>query len=325
MKFAPHPFTLRQLQYLVAVAETRSFRAAAEQCHVAQPSLSAQIAQLEDSLGVTLFERERRPVLVTPSGKALIARARALLREADDLVSAARSLQDPLAGTLRLGVIPTISPYLLPEAAEALRRELPKLELVFVEEKTHVLVSKIEHGELDAALLALEADLNGLETTRMVRDPFVLAVPRTHRLAKRKQAVKVNELAGEQVLLLDDGHCFRAQALAYCARAKVEEVGFRATSLATLTQMVAGGFGVTLLPTLAVPIENRRGDLAILPLSSPEPARTIGLAYRPGSPLKPRLERVADVIAAAAAPLLMAGNKAQARRERGAAKVEAAR
>src|SRR5262245_35276316 len=125
MESAPHPFTLRQLQYLVAVAETRSFRAAAELCHVAQPSLSAQIAQVESALGVTLFERERRPVLITPAGQALLARARVLLRQADDLVGAARAFEDPLAGTLRMGLIPTISPYLLPEIAHALRRELP--------------------------------------------------------------------------------------------------------------------------------------------------------------------------------------------------------
>jgi LysR family hydrogen peroxide-inducible transcriptional activator len=314
MESGPHPFTLRQLQYLVAVADTRSFRAAAELCRVAQPSLSTQIAQVEHALGVTLFERERRPVLVTPAGEALIARARTLLRGADDLLSAARAFEDPLAGTLRLGVIPTISPYLLPEVARALRRELPNLEFVFVEDKTSVLVSKLERGELDAALLALEADLGDLESTPIARDPFVLAVPRGHRLAKRKQAVKVNELAGESVLLLDDGHCFREQALSYCERAKIEELGFRATSLATLTQMVAGGRGVTLLPSLAVPIENRRGDLTILRLSSPEPARTLGLAYRSGSPLKTRFARVADVIGQAAQPTLSGPGKVKERR-----------
>src|SRR4051812_24786821 len=148
MKSGPHPFTLRQLQYLVAVDDTRSFRGAAELCRVAQPSLSTQIAQLEHALGVTLFERERRPVLVTPAGEVLITRARGLLRAADDLLSAALAFEDPLAGTLRLGVIPTISPYLLPEVARALRRELPNLEFVFVEDKTSVLVSKLERGEL---------------------------------------------------------------------------------------------------------------------------------------------------------------------------------
>ncbi|MFT3924726.1 MAG: LysR substrate-binding domain-containing protein [Myxococcales bacterium] len=243
-------------------------------------------------------------MLVTPAGEALIARARALLRGADDLLSAARAFEDPLAGTLKLGVIPTISPYLLPDVARALRKELPNLELVFVEDKTSVLVSKLERGELDAALLALEADLGDLERLPIARDPFVLAVPRDHRLAKRKQAVKTGELTGEQVLLLDDGHCFRDQALSYCERAKVEELGFRATSLATLTQMVAGGRGVTLLPSLAIPIENRRGDLTILRLTAPEPARTLGLAFRPGSPLKARFAKVAEVIGQAAQPAL---------------------
>lgn len=304
VEYATHPFTLRQLQYLVAVADTRSFRAAAELCHVAQPSLSAQIAQVESSLGVTLFERERRPVLVTSAGEALIARARILLRGADDLFSAAKAFEDPLAGTLRLGIIPTISPYLLPEAARALRKEIPNLELLFVEDKTQVLVQKLERGEIDTALLALEADLGELETLPIARDAFVLAVAKGHRLAKRKQAVKLSELHGESVLLLDDGHCFRDQALSYCERARIEELGFRATSLATLAQMVAGGRGVTLLPALAVPIENRSGDLTILRLTAPEPFRTLGLAFRSGSPLKARFERVAEVIGEAAKPAL---------------------
>jgi LysR family hydrogen peroxide-inducible transcriptional activator len=143
-----------------------------------------------------------------------------------------------------------------------------------------------------------------LEVARIARDRFVLAVPPDHRLAKRQKPVKSSELEGEHVLLLDDGHCFRDQALSYCEHARTEELGFRATSLATLTQMVAGGLGVTLLPGLAIPIENRRGDLAILRLSAPEPARTLGLAYRPGSPLKARFERVAEVVRQAAAPLL---------------------
>ncbi len=314
VEYATHPFTLRQLQYLVAVADTRSFRAAAQLCHVAQPSLSAQIAQVESALGVTLFERERRPVLVTSAGEALIARARSLLRSADDLYSAAKAFEDPLAGTLRLGIIPTISPYLLPEAARALRKDIPNLELLFVEDKTSVLVQKLERGELDTALLALEADLGDLETLPIARDPFVLALPKSHSLAKRKQAVKLSELSGESVLLLDDGHCFRDQALSYCERARVEELGFRATSLATLTQMVAGGRGVTLLPTLAVPIENRRGDLSILRLTSPEPFRTLGLAFRPGSPLKARYVRVAEVIGEAAKPALSSLKKLRAAR-----------
>jgi LysR family hydrogen peroxide-inducible transcriptional activator len=194
----------------------------------------------------------------------------------------------------------------LPEIARGLRKELPRLELIFVEEQTSVLVHKIERGELDAALLALEADLNGLETLQIVRDPFVLAMPKDHRLAKRKQPVKLSELTGESVLLLDDGHCFREQALAYCERANVEELGFRATSLATLTQMVAGGRGVTLLPSLAVRIENRRGDLAIVGLTHPEPFRTLALAYRPGSPLKARCDFLAEIIRKATAPLLTA-------------------
>jgi LysR family hydrogen peroxide-inducible transcriptional activator len=295
-RFAPHPLTLRQLQYVVAVAEARSFRRAAEQCGVSQPSLSAQLAQLEDVLGSRLFERERRPVLLTPAGEQIVERARRLVVDADDLVEAARRLGDPLAGSLRIGVIPTISPYLLPEIVPSLRRAHPELTALWVEDKTETLVASLGEGKLDAAVLALEASLGALDHQVIARDPFVLATPPGHPLATGKGPARLNDLTGATVLLLDDGHCLRDQALSFCSRARAHEADFRATSLSTLAQMVSAGAGVTLLPQLAVATEHRRGKLVIRRFADPAPHRTIALAWRKSSPLGPALRRLANTI-----------------------------
>ncbi|HVN37636.1 MAG TPA: LysR substrate-binding domain-containing protein [Myxococcota bacterium] len=293
---APHPFSLRQLQYVVAVAESLSFRKAAEACHVSQPSLSAQLAQVEDALGVRLFERDRRRVLVTAVGRELVERARRVLREADDLVAAARVAGDPLAGTLRIGVIPTISPYLLPSATPALRRAYPHLTTVWVEDKTDALVRSLEGGSLDAALLALEAEIGDVEHEVVAADPFVLATRRNDPLGSKSTPAKVAELRDASVLLLDDGHCFRDQALAFCSDAKVHELEFRATSLATLVHMVAGGAGVTILPELAVPTEAQRARLRVRAFATPVPHRTVALVWRKRSPLAPALRKLASTI-----------------------------
>ncbi|MCA9706044.1 MAG: LysR family transcriptional regulator [Myxococcales bacterium] len=296
MNTAPHPFTLRQLQYAATLGETLSFRRAAERCHVSQPSLSAQLAQLEEALGVRLFERDRRRVLITAAGEAVLERARRLLLEADDLLAAAQRAGDPLVGTLRLGVIPTISPYLLPLATPALRADFPRLVAVWTEDKTEALVEALDAGALDAALLALEAELGELEHAVVAVDPFVLAVRPDDPLAAGSGPVRRSALDDVEVLLLDDGHCFRTQALEYCSRTHTRELEFRATSLTTLTQMVAGGAGVTLLPALAVPTEAHRAGLAIRELAAPVPARTIALVWRRRSPLGPALERLAATI-----------------------------
>jgi len=296
MRLAPHPFTTRQLQYAVAVAEARSFRQAAALCGVSQPSLSAQLAQLEQALGVRLFERDRRRVLVTQAGEDLVARARRLLVDTDDLLDSARRLGDPLAATLRLGVIPTISPYLLPELVPALRRAQPRLVVRWIEDKTSALVRAVREGTLEAALLALEVDLGDLEREELARDPFVLAVPRTHALAKSPGPAELSELDGASVLLLDDGHCLRDQALAVCALAGTQELDFRATSLSTLSQMVAAGVGITLLPRLAVAAESRHAPLAIRALADARAYRTLGLVWRRTSPLAPALKQIGRVI-----------------------------
>jgi len=288
--------SLRQLECLVAVAEHLSFRRAAEVVGITQPALSLQIQQLERMLGLHLFERDRRRVLATPSGEALAARAREALAEVDAFVETASNLLDPLAGTLRLGVIPTIAPYVLPALVAAARKKLPKLRLLLREDQTARLVEQVQAGKLDLALLALEADLGALETRTLYADPFVLTVPGTHALAARKQA-KEQDLAEESVLLLEDGHCLRDQALAICRRGGARELGdFRASSLNTLVRMVASGAGITLLPAMSLEHEIHGQDrLTTLPLER-RPVRTIGLAYRASTARRALFERLSELL-----------------------------
>jgi len=292
----PHPFSLRQLQYLLAVADTLSFRRAAAQCHVSQPSLSAQIADLEDKLGVRLFERDHRRVLLTPAGQELVDRARGIVLGADDLVAAAQRAGDPLSGSLRIGVIPTISPYLLPPVTPRLRRAFPRLTVMWIEDKTDALLARLNAGTLEAALLAVEADIGDLERDIIARDPFLLVAPKDHPIGRGRGAASPAELRDEEVLLLDEGHCFRNQALKLCGKVRAREAEFRATSLSTLVQMVAGGAGLTLLPSLAVPTEARRAKLAVRPFTDPAPSRTVALVWRKRSPLAPALHAVAAEI-----------------------------
>lgn len=296
MTFAPHPFTLRQLQYVIAVAEALSFRRAAERCHVSQPSLSAQIAQIEKALDVTLFERTRRRVLVTTAGRDILDRARRLLLDADDLVDAGKRVSDPLSWRIRVGVIPTVAPYLLPTVSPVLRTKFPRLTLAWREDKTDLLMKELDGGALDAALVALEAELGDVEREILGPDPFVLALPAHHPLARKTSPVKPSELRGEDVLLLDEGHCFREQALEICSMARAREGEFRATSLTTLVQMVAGGAGITILPTVAVSTEATRAGLRVRKLASSRARRTIALVWRKRSPLAPALRRIALVL-----------------------------
>ncbi len=285
--------SLRQLQYAVAVGEEGGFRRAAERCHVSQPALSAQVAELEGALGVRLFERDRRRVLVTRAGEELLARARRVLAEAADLATAARRAADPLAGTVKVGVIPTVSPYLLPEMAPLLRNRAPRLVPHWSEERTATLLADLRAGRLDAALLAIVPGMDDLDREPVAEDPFVLAGPPGHPLLRPRHPAAARELRGEDVLLLEDGHCFRDQALQFCSSARAREGEFRATSLSTLAQMAAGGAGVTLLPSLALAVENRRGELAVRRFADPVPGRTLALAWRRQSPLAPALREIA--------------------------------
>jgi len=275
--------TLRQLEYLVAVADRGSFHAAARACHVSQPGLSAQIQQLEAQLELQLFERNRRRVLLTLGGEEIVRRAREVLASVGQLVEAARVASAPMTGRLRLGVIPTIAPYLLPRVLPRVRARYPDLHFELHEGQTADLLERLRRGELDLLLLALEAPLGNVETLALFRDPFLVAMPASHRLAARKRLSEA-DLGDDEVLLLEDGHCLRDQALAFCNQAGVEEAAdFRATSLPTLVQMVAGGSGVTLLPTLAAPVEGKAENLALVSFREPAPYRTIGLAWRPTS------------------------------------------
>lgn len=293
--------TLRQLEYVVAIADTGSFSAAARACGVSQPGLSAQVIRLEEELGVALFERQPRAVLPTEAGVGVIEAARVVLEKRDTLLDLVRTTRDPLSGTLRLGVIPTIAPYLLPRAMPTVRETYPELRLLLREERTDDLRRLLLEGTLDLGLVAVESDLDGLHVEPLGRDAFMLAVPRRHRLARRAKA-KASDLLGEDILLLDDGHCLRQQAHLICEAAGACELGdFRATSLSTLMQMVATGVGVTLLPEMAVrddgPLPQ---DLTIVPFSDADLGRTVALAWRPSTPHGSAFRRLAGTLRGAA-------------------------
>ncbi len=287
---------LRSLEYLVALADHRHFGRAADAVFVTQPTLSAQIKKLEGELGVELVERRSRGVLLTDVGERVVARARVLLGEADNIRQLARLAENPETGSLRLGAFPTLGPYLFPHVVPALRRQFPQLELLLVEEKSDVLHAQLRAGKLDAALLAMPNPLGGLHEEPLFDEDFLLAVPAGHRLATER-AVPASALVDESVLLLDEGHCLRDQALSVCQLAGAEErIGFRATSLETLRQMVASGTGVTLLPRLAVsaPVPESP-DIALVDLT-PRPSRRIALYWRTSSVYADLLGRLASVL-----------------------------
>jgi LysR family hydrogen peroxide-inducible transcriptional activator len=272
---------LRDLRYLVALAEERHFGRAAERCFVSQPTLSAQIRKLEEYLGVPLVERQPRRVKLTEAGEKVVERARRALQEADAIVEIARTDRDPLAGPLKMALIPTVGPYLLPHIAGPLRRALPRLKLMLYEYQTAPLLEKLRGGELDLGIIALPMPTEGLETAFLFDEPFTLAVPASHPLAERER-VRLDDLKDETLLLLEDGHCLRDHALSVCSRVRLnQEQDYRASSLETLRQMVAAGHGITLLPELAAatPVGTARG-MKIKPFARPAPVRTIGAVWR---------------------------------------------
>jgi LysR family hydrogen peroxide-inducible transcriptional activator len=279
-----------------ATAKHLSFRAAARECHISQPALSGQIARLEESLGVVLFERNRRRVLLTAVGEAVVERAKRLLADLDDVAAVAQVHAQPLGGQLRLGVIPTIAPFLMPRALPLLRQACPGLELLLREEQTGRSLELLEQGKLDLVLLALEAELGEVTTLPLFRDPFLFAAAMGHPLTSKK-AIRARDLEGQRVLLLEDGHCLKDQAWAICEAQGVRDyVDFRATSLGTLAQMVSSGAGVTLLPELSVPTVGSLPGMVVKPFVKPVPYRTIGLAWRPTSPRRALFEVIADAL-----------------------------
>jgi LysR family hydrogen peroxide-inducible transcriptional activator len=292
--------TVQQLRYAVAVADSRHFGRAAQACFVSQPALSAQVRELETRLGVQLFERTSRGVLITPAGDDILDRARRILREVDDLCEAAVGAGGGLAGQLRLGVIPTVAPYVLPAAIRLIADAHPDLELYLREDRTHALVAQLQAGALDLLLLALPLDRPGIEELPLYEEPFLLAVPETHRLARTRRC-HISALAGERLVLLEEGHCLRDQALAVCEQAgnggRAEVQG---TSLPTVVQMVGAGLGVTLLPASTIgrdvhPVE----QVVVRAMQPPAPSRTVGLAWRSSSARATAYHQLGDLVAAA--------------------------
>lgn len=279
--------TLRQLRFLIALADHGSFSKAAEMSFVTQPTLSAGIKELEAILGATLVERGARGASLTLAGETAVDRARTVLTEAEDLVHATRAAGEPLSGPFRLGVIPTIAPFLLPRVLPALRVSHPKLELFLREDLTHRLIEALKERRLDAALIALPYEAAAIETVSLMEDEFLFAAYKDHRLAQL-DPLTPDALSGESLLLLEDGHCLRDHALAVCAASPpgsdTARSDFAATSLHTLIQMVRSGLGATLLPKLAVDAGLAdQMDLAIKPFSPPVAGRSIGVAWRRGS------------------------------------------
>ncbi len=288
---------LKDLQYLVALANTRHFGKAAAKCFVSQPTLSAQLKKLEEYLGAPLIERQPKNVTLTEMGQRVVERARRMLSDSDEIIDLARHGRDPLAGTLRVALIPTIGPYLLPVVAGKLRKQLPRLKLLLNEYQTEPLLERLKLGGIDVGILALPVDVDGLVSRTLYDEPFTVAMPANHRLAGRA-SIKLQDLANEKLLLLEDGHCLRDQALEVCGRIGLhEDDDYRATSLETLRQMVAAGHGITLLPGLAA--ETSHGDqrsLAVRPFTKPAPKRTVGAVWRKSSTRVAAIEALCEVI-----------------------------
>ena len=292
---------LRDLKYLVALADHKHFGRAAAACFVSQPTLSTQIKKLEDELGVPLVERTPRKVMLTPAGREAASRARGIVAEVEQMKEAARRSQDPEAGTVRLGIFPTLGPYLLPHVIPSIRARFPQLELLLIEEKSDVLLSRLREGRLDAALLALPLHDDQLHSEFLFEEPFVLAVPEQHPLAQRGDTLSMSELHQQRLLLLEDGHCLRDQALDVChLSGALEKAEFQATSLETLRQMVAANVGVTLLPLLAVqPPVASPSNIRLLRFDDASgPSRRIAMLWRRSSAMNDFLEQLARLFKA---------------------------
>ena len=288
---------LRDLRYLVALSDLKHFGRAAEASFVSQPTLSTQIKKFEDELGVPLIERNPRNVMLTDVGVAVVARARAILREADEIKNIARRAKDPESGMVKIGIFPTLGPYLLPHVVPNIVKRFPKLELMLFEEKTESILKKLHDGELDAGILALPIHDETLHAEFLFEESFVLAVPKSSALAKLKK-VKLSDLTNERLLLLDDGHCLRDQALEVCQMAGVgERAGFRATSLETLRHMVSANVGMTLLPALTVqPPVPPTPNIVLIPFAEPAPHRRIAIVWRRTSALAAFLHQLVPLL-----------------------------
>jgi LysR family hydrogen peroxide-inducible transcriptional activator len=285
---------LRDLRYLVAVAEHQHFGRAAEACFVSQPTLSTQIKKLEEELGVVLLERTNRQVMLTPVGERIVAQAQRVLQEVSQMVHIAEEHRDPYGGEFRLGIIPTVAPYLLPKILGPIHKAFPKLKIQLTEGQTAVITRLLREGDLDACILALPVEEENLEEMALYSENFYFAASKHHPKAAKK-SVTLDDLEDEQVLLLEDGHCLRDQALDICKSHKaVENTNFRATSIETLRQMVAADVGITLMPELA--ITARTGPVRYLPFRGDHPHRDIGLSWRNSSTRSALIQELGTVL-----------------------------
>jgi len=290
--------TLRQLQYLSLLAQHGSFSRAAEAAHVTQPTLSAGVQELERVLGAPVVDRGRSGIILTAAGTEAVARARAILTATEDLVQACQGAAQPLEGRLRLGVIPTVAPFLLPAALPRLKARFPKLRLFLREDLTHRLIADLKAGLLDATLIALPYDTTGLEVAHVTHDALLAALPRDHPLA-RGASVAAERLIAQELILLEDGHCLRDHTLTACGlgpQKHMQEEGFAATSLGTLVQMVGSGLGVSFLPAMAVAAGLAdMAHVAVRPLDPDITSREIVVAWRAGSTRGPEARLLADL------------------------------
>jgi len=294
-----HLPTLRQLRHFAALADTLNFGRAARLANVTQSTLSASLQELEATLGAALVDRTRQRVMLTALGERILVRARKLLADAEELAIEARGAGEPLSGELRLGVIPSVSPFWMPRALPALRKAYPKLKLYLVEDLTERLVEKLAAGTLDAALLALPCECGPNDSHPLGRDPFRLIVRRDHPLAGRAR-VSPREIRAQKLLLLADGHCMKKHALAACGlRESRDPDPFAATSIFTLVQMVDNGLGVTLLPQMAIDAGLLKGTSLVSIAVEDDPARDLGLVWRKGTARRPEFELLAAALAKA--------------------------
>ena len=272
---------IRDLKYLVAVVESEHFGQAAQACCVSQPTLSMQLKKLEDELGVQLFERTNKCVMTTPIGKQLAEQAKKILGEINTLKQLATNSKDPFSGDFRLGIIPTMAPYLLPRLLSPIKKHLPKLDLIVFENKTDILLTELRSGLLDAVILALPFEKEGFESRELFHEEFLLALPKDHPLTK-KNKVHLSDIRHEELLLLEDGHCFREQVMDACHMISLQEkAGFKATSLETLRHLVASGLGVTLLPEMAVQKSAKNtANIVLKQFSKPAPSRKVAMLWR---------------------------------------------
>lgn len=285
---------LRDLKYIVAVAHTKSFVKAAQQCFVSQPTLSMQVKKLEDSLGVKIFERNNKRVLITDVGELIIATAKHILQDVDLIEEISANAQNPLAGNFKLGAFPTLASYILPSLVPLIKNQLPHIRLILVEEKTDTLIQQLKNGDLDAALLAAPIKEDDLVAERLFDDTFKIAVSAQHHLAKQA-SINPSDLVGEPLLLLDEGHCLRDQALQFCQlNGAEEEQNVRATSLETLRQMVRANTGITFMPDIA--IQNDDSNIRYIPFREPQPQRTICLVWRKTTPKSLLINKLKQLI-----------------------------